>query len=124
MTIESEIIKSSKKKDLKWLPFPVTVTSNLASGSISLPICYPPFNGHFDNNPILPGFVIIHWFTELANALVNREEGHWEFTTVKWLKPIRPNYHLVLEARLIGVVITASCMANNELSSRATLRPL
>ena len=67
------------------------------------------FKGHFPNNPIVPGVIIVEAMAQTAgvvisNTLKNFKEKSVLFMSVnkaKFRKPILPNYKIIFEVELI-----------------------
>jgi UDP-3-O-[3-hydroxymyristoyl] N-acetylglucosamine deacetylase/3-hydroxyacyl-[acyl-carrier-protein] dehydratase len=68
------------------------------------------FQGHFPNNPVMPGVLITECMAQAGSILMIQEDPDWEKKLVlfmgiknaKFRKPVVPGDQLVLTARLIG----------------------
>ena len=88
--------------------------------SFTLPADFPPLNGHFPGNPILPGIAQIALITEI----LNRADASGEYTLdtvkrVKFLAPILPEKTVSAEVTCRpgeeeGVVCTDAVLRSEE----------
>ena len=79
------------------------------------------FKGHFPNEPIMPGVLIIESLAQTASILgriLEQKDGIYVFAEIekaKFLQLVKPKSTLVLEAKIISVrdpLIVADCVAS------------
>ena len=68
------------------------------SATLFLPENLIHFDGHFEEMPILPGVVQIHWIIELASEHLKIEGEFVGMDVVKFTKIISPGYTVKIEA--------------------------
>lgn len=124
MTLENVPDPAPPRQPFEWVPFITVTEGNKAFATVTVSPNYLPLSGHFEDNPLLPGYMMLHWFMELADCLMQPDAKRWEIVSIKWLKPIRPEQKLMLEAYWNGIRVEARCMVNGELGASADLRPL
>jgi len=83
-----------------------------AAGFKNITANEPFFSGHFPNNPVMPGVLIIEAMAQVGGVLVmagmaNRESNAvFYFTSlnnVKWRRPVKPGDQLRLELEILQV---------------------
>ena len=84
------------------------------------------FKGHFPNNPIVPGVIIIEAMAQTAGVVVSYKLRKYEEKSVlfmsvnkaKFRKPILPNYNVSFEVKFLNRVkdvykFSGICLYNN-----------
>lgn len=64
--------------------------------ALSIPVDHPAFAGHFPGMPIVPGVVLLD---EAMHAIAEDigHDGAWQIGSVKFLNPLGPGAHIVIE---------------------------
>lgn len=79
------------------------------------------FTGHFPDNPVMPGVLIVESLAQTASILgriLEQKNGIYVFAEIekaKFLQLVKPKSTLVLEAKIISVrdpLIVADCVAS------------
>lgn len=70
---------------------------NFAKMSLFIPMSLHWFNGHFPDNPVLPGVVQTHWAATLSHKLFFPDRDFERISNLKFKKPIIPGSSLSLE---------------------------
>lgn len=61
---------------------------------LSIPKNHDVFSGHFPDDPLLPGALLIEWIAQSIEA--SSTFSITEIKKVKFIKPVRPNEKLIL----------------------------
>lgn len=66
------------------------------TASLTIPVDHPAFAGHFPGMPIVPGVVLLD---EAMHAIADAigHDGAWQIGSVKFLSPLGPGAHVVIE---------------------------
>lgn len=66
------------------------------TSTLTIPVDHPAFAGHFPGMPIVPGVVLLD---EAMHAIADAigHEGAWQIGSVKFLSPLGPGAHAVIE---------------------------
>jgi len=59
------------------------------------------FDGHFPNQPVVPGVCMIQMVTELINHSLNRKLHLFESNVVKFLSILDPNVHPIITLKIL-----------------------
>ena len=64
--------------------------------ALSIPVDHPAFAGHFPGMPIVPGVVLLD---EAMHAIAEAigHDGAWQIGSVKFLNPLGPGAHVIIE---------------------------
>lgn len=77
------------------------------------------FNGHFENNPILPGVTQIHWVMKLL-----QQHFDFKFKTleqVKFIESIAPNTRLTLNLKINKLKVFFEYINDQQLFSKGVI---
>lgn len=100
-------------KEIKQKVSTQTDKNNLQfSAEYTFPADYPYFNGHFENNPVLPGIIQIRLISENVRNIC-RDFELSEISKVKFLKPIKALETITINAEIIPISDSeAKCSAS------------
>ncbi|QHJ12082.1 Tyrocidine synthase 3 [Paraglaciecola mesophila] len=83
---------------LKW---PIVKSLERVENTLTIQCHIPPeiryFNGHFDNTPILPGVVQVHWAHKLAKAHFAELNHFYRLEVIKFSQVIQPNENVEIQ---------------------------
>ena len=107
------------------------IEGNKITGLKNVSINEPFFQGHFPNQPIMPGVLQLEAIAQVAGILMLKQAENWgklayfmAAESVKWRKPVRPGDTLIIDVELTktrGKIGRARgvCSVNNEPVSEA-----
>ena len=141
---EAMVIKDGEELDterlMKILPhrYPflmvdkiIKIDGNKITGIKNVSINEPYFQGHFPNQPIMPGVLQLEAIAQVAGVMMLRQAENFgklayfmSAESVRWRKPVRPGDTLVIDVELIksrGKIGKAkgTCLVNGETVSEA-----
>lgn len=87
----------------------VSISENEIKGLKNVTINEPFFQGHFPNDPIMPGVLLVEGLAQCGGILLLRESSNLEnistyFTTidkVKFKNPVRPGDQVIYEVEVV-----------------------
>jgi UDP-3-O-[3-hydroxymyristoyl] N-acetylglucosamine deacetylase/3-hydroxyacyl-[acyl-carrier-protein] dehydratase len=109
----------------------IKIDGNKITGIKNVTINEPYFQGHFPNQPIMPGVLQLEAIAQVAGVMMLRQAENFgklayfmSAESVRWRKPVRPGDTLVIEVELIksrGKIGKAkgTCLVNGETVSEA-----
>ncbi len=109
----------------------IKIDGNKITGIKNVTINEPYFQGHFPNQPIMPGVLQLEAIAQVAGVMMLRQAENFgklayfmSAESVRWRKPVRPGDTLVIEVELIksrGKIGKAKgiCQVNGETVSEA-----
>jgi UDP-3-O-[3-hydroxymyristoyl] N-acetylglucosamine deacetylase/3-hydroxyacyl-[acyl-carrier-protein] dehydratase len=109
----------------------IKIDGNKITGIKNVTINEPYFQGHFPNQPIMPGVLQLEAIAQVAGVMMLRQAENFgklayfmSAESVRWRKPVRPGDTLVIEVELTksrGKIGKAkgTCLVNGETVSEA-----
>ncbi|MEJ2417945.1 MAG: hypothetical protein P8Y45_13660 [Exilibacterium sp.] len=88
--------------------------------NLEIPLHHPCFAGHFPDNPIVPGALLLQWIIAAAKARGLAEKVD-AVKTMKFLNPVKPGDHCTIEFNIDTVRISVICRRGNTLICRGVL---
>ncbi len=91
-----------------------TVREGTYKNSIKIPPDHPSLDGHFPNNPLYPGVVILTYVISALSVEIKEEIDIKQVPNVKFLKPLHPGDELNMEYHVTGNRAKFSGFSNEE----------
>lgn len=79
-------------------------TENAINSTIALNVNHPIYQGHFPNQPVLPGVCMMQILAELTSNAIGRDVAIKNSSQSKFLVPIIPQKFPTLEVKITYVV--------------------
>ncbi len=110
------------KKEIDGYLEDFSVEGDVASAGILFPECFSGFQGHFPDQPVLPGVCQIALTMVMAGRMCGSCQRLTEVVNAKFVAMVLPNQPLRIECRLDGEILKAKLLSEGERVAEFKLR--
>jgi len=110
------------KKEIDGYLEGFAVEGDEASAGISFPESFSGFQGHFPDQPVLPGVCQIALAMVVAGRMRGSRQRLAEVVNAKFVAMVQPNQPLRIECRLAGEILKAKLLSEGERVAEFKLR--
>jgi len=99
-----------------------SANENEATATVVFDPDFVGFQGHFPDNPILPGVCQISLVLAVADRLTQSRQSLCEIVNAKFLSVVQPNQPLTVECSLANHILRAKLLTKNNRVAEFKLR--